>query len=385
MNTIEKNELLELVAQLKGAGEILASKNAVTGFDGFVDEIISVVKERQGVERWTRIPDIAEFGDMIKKMAGQSALREIVVHRQDSGGCAVNLGDGLVHLGVPVDCFATLGSPRHPSFEPFARLCRSCHSWGRSYARTLAFEFQDGKIMLSDVSPCVDFDEKTIDGALADGAFAKACERTQLIALTNWTLFPHMTACWRKIQREVFSKCIQKPYFFLDLVDPSIRSEADIRDMLDAVRGLETCGPTTLGLNGNEANILSRILELPSDVSENRSEMEQQAEALREKIKIQRVVIHRLRYAASATASGSCCVEGFYCPQPRKCTGGGDRFNAGFCVGLLLGLSETKCLHMGGATSGVFVRQARSASIPEVGAFMESWAKGTWKDEESKN
>jgi hypothetical protein len=72
--------------------------------------------------------------------------------RIDSGGCAVNLSDGLAELGVPVDCFATLGAPRHPVFDKLAARRHRCQSWDREYGRTLAFEFADGKLMYSAVS-----------------------------------------------------------------------------------------------------------------------------------------------------------------------------------------------------------------------------------------
>ena len=82
---------------------------AVTGFDGFVDEMISLVGERRSLDDFTPVPDIATFGSLVSASAGHSSLREIVVHDVHPGGCAVNLSDGLVSLGAKVECFATLG------------------------------------------------------------------------------------------------------------------------------------------------------------------------------------------------------------------------------------------------------------------------------------
>jgi hypothetical protein len=67
------------------------------------------------------------------------------------------MGDGLAALGVPVDAFATLGEPAHPSFQPVTARFRSAHSWGREPGRTLAFEFQDGKLMFSSVAQLAEF------------------------------------------------------------------------------------------------------------------------------------------------------------------------------------------------------------------------------------
>ena len=91
----------------------------VTGFDGFVDEMISLVGERRGLDDFTPVPDIGTFGAMISSAAGHSSLREIVVTDVHPGGCAVNLADGLASLGVAVDCFAIPPTPKSP---PSARV-----------------------------------------------------------------------------------------------------------------------------------------------------------------------------------------------------------------------------------------------------------------------
>jgi hypothetical protein len=47
-----------------------------------------------------------------------------------------------------------------------------------------------------------------------------------VIALTDWTLYPHMTAVWRLLIAGVFAKLAHRPAFFIDLVDPSGRPAA---------------------------------------------------------------------------------------------------------------------------------------------------------------
>jgi sugar/nucleoside kinase (ribokinase family) len=67
---------------------------------------------------------------------------------------------------------------------------------------------------------------------------------------------------------------------------------------------------------------------------------------------------------------------GPFCPNPRKSTGAGDRFNAGIALGLALGFNAADCLALGCAESGFFVRNARSASQRELGEFLKQWASG---------
>ena len=203
----------------------------MTGFDGFVDEMIVVVGERRTPDDFAPVPDIATFAAMIAAAAGQSSLREIIVTAVQPGGCAVNLADGLASLGVTVDCFATIGEPPHPAFGDIAVKCHGFSSWGSEPGRTLAFEFDDGKLMFSAVEQLAGFTPHSVRELLADGTFTAACECAQVIALTDWSLYPDMTRVWRLLQSEVFSLLAHRPAFFIDLVDPSSRAAADIRDM----------------------------------------------------------------------------------------------------------------------------------------------------------
>lgn len=350
----------------------------VTGFDGFVDEMITLVGERRALDDFTPVPNIATFGAMISAAAGHSSLREIVVTDVHPGGCAVNLADGLASLGVAVDCFATLGQPVHPAYAEIAAKCEGFHSWGREPGRTLAFEFNDGKLMFSAVKQLADFTPDAVRGFLADEKFATACAGAQVIALTDWTLYPHMTEVWEMLQREVFSTLTNRPAFFIDLVDPSSRSAADIVEVASILRDFELAGPVTLGLNGNEANILCRLHDLPSTPPESKPERTlQQAFALRVLLGISRVVVHRIPFAVSASTEGGSIQASPYCPNPKKSTGAGDRFNAGFCLGLALGLGDAESLTLGCAVSGFFVRNARSASQQELAVFLRTWATGS--------
>jgi len=344
----------------------------VTGFDGFVDEMISLVAERKSLEHFDPVPDIATFGALVSAAAGQSSLREIVVQAVHPGGCAINLGDGLAALGVPVDCFATLGEPAHPAFAETTSRFRSAHSWGREPGRTLAFEFSDGKLMFSSVRQLAEFTAADVSMRLADGAYLAACREAAVIALTDWSLYPHMNGVWRMLRDAVYAHLEHHPHFFLDLVDPSSRSGADILAMLEILPGFEPSGPVTLGLNGNEANVLARLLDLPESKSD-REDSQRLAGRLRWRLGISTVVIHQPRFAVASGHNGSAMVSGPHCASPLKSTGAGDRFNAGYCLGLLAGGTLEDCLVLGSAASGFFVRKARSAARAELAAFLQMW------------
>ena len=346
----------------------------VTGFDGFVDEMITLVGERRSLDDFSAVPDIATFASMLAASAGHSSLREIVVNDVHPGGCAVNVADGLASLGVRVDCFATAGDPVHPAFALIAGKCHGFHSWGSEPGRTLAFEFNDGKLMFSAGSQLAAFTVEAVRARLADGVFFQACESAQVIALTDWTMYPHMTAVWKMLQTEVFSRLDHRPHFFIDLVDPSSRSPQDILAMAAMLRDFEANGSLTLGLNGNEANILCRLHGLTEfDAAASMSDIADQASTLRETLRISRVVIHRARFAVSATRGETSMQAVPYCDKPRKNTGAGDRFNAGYCLGLALGADAEESLALACCAAGFFVRCGHSADKPQLLDFLQSW------------
>lgn len=185
--------------------------------------------------------------------------------------------------------------------------------------------------------------------------------KAKLIAITDWTLYPHMTACWQLLRQEVFEKLPQAPSIFCDLVDPSSRSSEDIRDMrLELTAFAKSCR-VILGLNENEANLLCKNLGLSID-----QELHEKARILREALQIQEVVIHAHKVAVVDNASESATGQTIYCPRPIKSTGAGDRFNAGYALGLLLNLPASARLILGNASSSFYVHNGRSASLEEL-------------------
>jgi hypothetical protein len=204
---------------------------------------------------------------------------------------------------------------------------------------------------------------------LAGGEYLASCRKAAIIALTDWTLYPHMTSVWSLLHREVYSQLTKRPKIFIDLVDPSSRSSSDILAMLGTLPALETCGDVALGLNGNEANILARLLGL-GQAQEEEDAIRLAAE-LRDKLGVSTIVIHKLKFAVSAGPSGTFSTQGPFCERPMKSTGAGDRFNAGYCLGLIAAGSAEDCLVLGSAVSGFFVRNARSPCRRDLVSFLE--------------
>ena len=75
---------------------------------------------------------------------------------------------------------------------------------------------------------------------------------------------------------------------------------------------------------------------------------------------------------ATATKEGSAEFAGPFIEQPKISTGAGDHFNAGFCLGRVLGFSLEESLCTGCATSGYYVRTAHSPTAVELAEFVKN-------------
>ena len=84
------------------------------------------------------------------------------------------------------------------------------------------------------------------------------------------------------------------------------------------------------------------------------------------------MVVHPTHFAAAADANGSACVEGPFTAKPKITTGAGDHFNAGFSVGCVLGLGLEQSLQIGVATSGFYVRNAKSPKVNDLVKFLKT-------------
>jgi hypothetical protein len=130
-----------------------------------------------------------------------------------------------------------------------------------------------------------------------------------------------------------------------------------------------------LGLNEKEAQHVAGALEVLAGEKAGQSHearMISLATAIRERLGIRTVVVHPTHYAVAADAGGAARAAGPYTAQPKISTGAGDHFNAGFCVGQLIGCDLAQSLQMGVATSGFYVRQAISPNREQLIGFLQS-------------
>jgi len=369
------SKLLKLANQLENISDTMSRKKIVTGFDGFIDQIVKIVDERKNHSVYIPVMTMPQFGSMITSASNRSSLREIVIESVDIGGCSVNLGDAIITLGCSLDFYGSMGKQMNPAFKDFAESCNHFTPLSCDPGLTMAMEFDDGKYMLSSISQLAEFTPEMLSKDFESDSYLRSCKEADLIAFTNWTLYPHMTDCWAYIQNEILNKLNHRPYIFIDLVDPTSRSVEDIKEMISVLSDFEKYGNTILGGNLNEGNILAGILGI-DPVEEEGEQVAELADKLQKTLGISIVSLHCIGGSAYSDGLNSTWSEGPYCANPKKSTGAGDRYNAGFCLGTVLGLEGEDRLNLASSVSGYFVRNGGSGNLNQIIGLLRDWECG---------
>jgi hypothetical protein len=360
-----------VIDQIAGSRNRLGKVKALVGLDGFVDTIIHVVGRRESARSYARMGQMSEFGRLIGAAAGLSANFEFVTKMVKLGGNGPIMANALASQGQRVTYIGNLGWPAlHPVFSDLAKRAKVISIAEPGY--TDAIEFEDGKLMFGKHESLEDVNWATLTRHVPEARLIAMFQESSLIVLVNWTMLPFAGAIWAKIQTRVAPKLTgENRLMFIDLADPAKRTREDIAAALKAIGRFQRYFRVILGLNLQEGRQIGAILGLPEcDGSE--AKVAGLAGRIREELAIDTVVIHPTAFAAAADGTGCSSVAGPYTERPKITTGAGDHFNAGFCTGRLLGCDLAQSLQMGVATSGYYVRKAKSPSLDELVRFLKS-------------
>ncbi len=366
--------LTQTCTALASTKAALPNKATLIGFDGFVDEIVRMVDKRSSFKDYSAIPTIAQLAERIAAAAGKSANIELVVQQMKLGGNGPIMANALAALGTQVTYIGSLGYPAlHPVFEELSRRAQVISIANPGH--TDALEFEDGKLLLGKLETLNDITWGNLRRRAGEEKLKQLFAGAHLISLNNWTMLPNMSDIWEKIQQHI---CPQLPtatknhFLFFDLADPAKRLAADIRGALELIAKFQNHFQVILGTNEKEGFEIAEVLGISQPNNEKEAMMRMAVE-LRAKLGLHNVVIHPVQYAVAASASEVKLVEGPYDPKPLISTGAGDHFNAGFCLGRLLGFDLEMSLLTGVTMSGFYVRTAKSPAVDDLRNFMQNW------------
>ena len=357
---------------LRGQAHNIAAYRVTVGLDGFVDEIIRVVDKRESVEKFTRVPTLAAFGARIRAAAGKSMNAELLIERVKLGGNGPIMANALAAFGVQVTCIGNLGHPKlHPVFAELAKRA-TVYSIAEP-GSTDALEFDDGKIMMGKHATLRDVNWKNLVERVGrktlEGCFANA----NLVGLQNWTMLPHMSDIWEHVLADICPKmpALPRRTVFFDLTDPEKRDLNDIQYAIRLIGKFQKYFDVYLGLNEKESFEIGDVLGYRGAHKGDKA-IRAVAKFIHDKIQTSGVVVHPRAYAIAASAHAVVSVNGTFIEKPLISTGAGDHFNAGFCLGKLIGADDEISLQLGVGTSGYYVRTAKSPSVSKLADFLRS-------------
>ena len=360
-----------VATKLAGAETKLRRAKVLVGLDGFVDTILHVVKTRESATKYVRLAEMKDFAAKIDAAAGQSANLEMVTQMVKLGGNGPIMANALGSYGTPVTYIGNLGAPNlHPVFGDFAKRARVISIAEPGY--TDAVEFEDGKLMFGKHESLKNVNWPNLVAHVPERQLLGIFQQSSLIALVNWTMLTHMTAVWKQIAAKIAPRLTgPKRLLFIDLADPAKRAPEDIAAALKQITKFEKHFRVVLGLNFQESRQIGEVLGIKAP-DETYGTVTHHASVIRAALRIDSVVIHPTQFAAAADALGATHIVGPFTAKPKITTGAGDHFNAGFCIGRLHGFDLAASLQIGVATSGFYVRNARSPRIADLRKFLKT-------------
>ncbi len=352
-----------------------APLSVAIGFDGFVDEIVEVVDRRESFDSYTRMSSMLQFGERISKAAGLSTNIEFVPKTMKLGGNGPIMGNALVKAGTHVSYMGSLGSPNiHPVFTELTHACDRVYSIAEP-GHTDAVEFDDGKIMLGKMESLNDVNWATLKNEVGDEELRRIFSGADLVATVNWTMTPYMNEIWAGLLELISPPAHgQRPFFFVDLADPSKRSPEDISEALAMIGRFSRYYRVILGLNRKEASEIATVRGLTLSKPVEDADLEEIVKTLGQELGLWCLLVHPTFEAGAFVDGEYYYTEGPYTSKPRLTTGAGDNFNAGFCLGLMLQLGVEESLAIGKATSGFYVRHMHSPSREQLVDFVKLWS-----------
>jgi hypothetical protein len=362
----------DLIHKLEQTNENPIEKKIFVGFDGYIDKIQKAVKIRtkESVEYY---PTLKEFAHRLDKASGKSGQVELVTQEIKIGGNAPIMSNALGALGVQSTCLGNAGYPmKHPEFNNLHDNAEVL-SIGEP-AETNALEFNDGKMILSELSTFRKINWEYVKNLIDLKEITEKLSESAVLALVGWCNPDHATNIWRGILNDVMPNYSSKDLIFFDLADPTKKNKEDLLEVLEVINSYSKSGKVIQGINENETNKLFSILlkEYPENVPES-SELEDKGRFIYSIMNIEGLLIHPNDRSIMITADDIIHLEGLVIEEPKISTGGGDNLNAGFCTGYILGFTMEESMILGMATSGAYVKNGESPDISEIINYLKTW------------
>lgn len=342
--------------------------SAFLGFDACIDNIVRVVREKDGINKTVYFTDSRKFGEYLMSMADKSCGIELETRISKAGGNMVITANALGNLGVKVDCMGTFGLPDIlPFFRSVSPNC-TLHTVAETITAT-ALEFDNNKVILFDPGPYKELNWTTIKSVIGTEQIKELISGKQLISFLNWSEIENSSGIWLGILEEILPLVMgssDKRIFFTDLSDCSRKTRNEIRYVFEILAKFRHYFKVILSLNHNEAELVAAALDVSYKVMGDKFIRD-----LYELTNADILVIHRIDNAVAYDGKEVEKCETFLFSNPAVLTGGGDNFNAGFCFGQLMGSDLLCSTIIANAVAGYYVKTGISPSVEDLINFFQ--------------
>ena len=370
-----------------------APKRILAGFDGFVDEVIHVVRKRTDRDHYECYRYLRDYGEAIASSGGLNLNVEMLPVRRKIGGNGVQMAEALARLGESVIYIGACGLEGiDPVFHDFEKLV-TLYSISDP-ARTDAIEFADGKIISSRLKALENVSWDSVLARIGREKMTALAQEADGLAFGNWASVLTMTELWRSFLAETAPEIRSGKRLFLDLSNPAKRTGKDVLEALGCIRGFGRYFRVTLGLNRKELACLSGFLRARKNgqtdaepdafitaaaeqAAVSPETLVENAQFLLEELGLDTITVHNARGSFAISGGEKKMVETPYCPAPLQMTGAGDHYNAGFVFGQMHGCSLEQTLRLATASSGFYIRTGKSAGREDLAGFFRQWEEGS--------
>ncbi len=362
----------KVIKRLEDSGGLLMKMEVTVGFDGFVDNIVRVVKNRKHDGDIVFFKGLEEFSEYIISKKDMSHTIELCEQVVKPGGNMPILAIALRQFGLNVNCIGAMGYPEiKPVFSDLMLSgCKLCSIADPGY--TTALEFNDGKIMFAQMRSVNDITWNDIKTKVGLETLKQFFQRSAFIGMVNWSEVENSSDIWERIICDVlpYHTPDKRQILCFDLSDISRRCSGDIQHAMDLIGKFREHFKVILGMNENETLLLHNVL------NEGRTcnNPEECGDSIFSKLNIDLLVIHAKKAAFAFDAEGKHVCENLYIESPKFSTGGGDNFNAGLCIAQLLGMDTESTLVLANAASGFYVKYGRSSDTGQLLNYLREWA-----------
>ena len=354
----------------------------ILGFDGYIDNLLSVVRVRHSPSNYEIMEKMSEWADRIAQSAGSSASMERILKQISVGGFTCNVGKGLSTLcgkNRNVHLIGSFGLPTmHQIFqEQLVELYQCVPFSVGDPGYTDAYEFSDGKIMMVSFENINRLDWNQILSNTGQEFLIEEFDQSRLWGIGYWSSSPHMSEIFSALQKLIFpnlSNSALGKYLILDLSDLRKKPQNQLAELTALLPQFEEFVQVVLLLNDRELEDLG--LALDGNAKQDPLSL---THLIRDKLNLSLVISHGPNLATLVSEKFENVVFNTYTSAPRYTTSAGDHFTAGVCYALLWAPIDVISI-FGNCASSYFVRTGKSPTALELKQFLTNYTKYLQKD-----